>query len=727
MTYDPTEGLINGANLVNGLVQHGQATQDYVSGMFDQRAKLDAGRAVAGGDLEGAAGLLASRGDIEGAQALRTKAATTKSLKAYAGGDYAGAKQAAADAGDAPLLGAVTTDAEKEKADRAAWLGHAADALLQIKDPNRRQAAFQSSIVPTMKAMGLTDQQLSALGAQPLTDEGLNAFKAALGQVSKLTIHQDPNSGELLGVDPTGKVTVLHPGTRKPDWKPVKRADGSVEKYIDVNDPANQTDGGDAAPEPSGPVYDQIGSAAGAAGATPQEIAYLKRLGSVESSGNPKATNGASTGVFQFHPDTFARAGGGDINDVGDQTKAALKLSRNDRQALAVAGVQPTDANVYIMHQQGAGGGKALLTAPPEVGAVAALAPVYGGDETRATAAIAGNIGMPFKTAADKAAARAAAQHMTAGEFVDMWQNRWSGGPKASGGKSVAGDAPQADDGNLSDDAVEQAAERYITNGALPPMGMGKTGTQNRDKILNKAAEMEKATGRTGAEAVAAWAGVKANTATLADLTKTRGKVKSFEDNAVSNADLALSLAPKGAAPLNVPVINKWVQTGRKAVAGDPNVTQFDIALGTFLDEYAKITSGSTGGQGSTDASRREAYDRLSKYATQGQLAAGVATMKQEMGNRVAGLDKEIASTQAAISGGKGPPAPAATVAPRPDGWSKLLEPKQLATAKRFLGSRAPGGSQANPFVPTTQAQFDHLQPGQWFINPKDGQPMVKK
>ena len=46
MVYDPTEGLINGANLINGLVQHGQATQDYVSGMFDQRAKLDAGQAV---------------------------------------------------------------------------------------------------------------------------------------------------------------------------------------------------------------------------------------------------------------------------------------------------------------------------------------------------------------------------------------------------------------------------------------------------------------------------------------------------------------------------------------------------------------------------------------------------------------------------------------------------------------------------------------------------------
>jgi hypothetical protein len=45
-------------------------------------------------------------------------------------------------------------------------------------------------------------------------------------------------------------------------------------------------------------------------------------------------------------------------------------------------GIEPTDANAYIMHQQGAGGGKALLTAPPEVGAVAALTPVYGDEKT---------------------------------------------------------------------------------------------------------------------------------------------------------------------------------------------------------------------------------------------------------------------------------------------------------------------------------------------------------
>lgn len=714
MAYDPADGLINGANLVGGLINQGRKTEDYIGGLFDAHAKMKAGEAVARGDYGSAAGLLGARGMTDDAEALRGRETTTKALKAASAGDYQGAEDAAAAGGDTALYNSTSAAEAKDKTDRAAWLGHAADALLQIKDPNQRHQAFASSIAPTLKAMGVADDQISQIDQQSLSDQGLQAFKTTLGQHAKLSI-QKLDDGSLVGVDEsTGAIKELYKGGGKHDWKERKNADGSSE-WIDLNNPDAQ--GGDtstptATPAPTGGVYDTIAAKATGLNAKPDEVSYLQRLAQVESGGKTDARNGSSTGVFQFHPDTFAGLGGQDINDVGDQTKAALALQQRDRAALQAAGIAPTDANTYIMHQQGAGGGKALLTAPPETNAIAVLTPVYGSEKI-ARKAILGNGGN---------------EDMTAGDFVDYWQNRWSGGGKttATGPKSIKGDEAPRDDGSLSDDAAEQAAERYITNGTLPPMGQGKVGTQNRDKILNKAAEMEKLTGRTGAEAVAAWAGVKANTQALGQLTKTRSMVESFENTAIKNADLMLTLAPKGGGTTNSPVVNRWIQAGRKQIAGDADVSQFDIALGTFADEYAKIVSGSTGAAGTSDASRKEAYDRLSKYATQGQLQGGIATMKKEMHNRITSLKDQEASTKAAISGGTGDAHAAAAVAPRPDGWSKTLPAPQLKTAMKYKGAQGRGGDESNPLVPVNQAQFDKIAVGDWFINPADGKPLRK-
>lgn len=193
-----------------------------------------------------------------------------------------------------------------------------------------------------------------------------------------------------------------------------------------------------ATPAPTGGVYDQVGRISTQLGAGENESAYLRRLVQVESRGQGAARNGSSTGTFQFHPTTFAAAGGGDINSLADQTKAALTLSRHDRAALRQARIEPTDAATYLLHQQGTGGGLALLTAPPDVGAVAALTPVYR-NPAIALAAVAGNLGLPYKTPAQRAAANAKAQQVSAGDFVNLWRSRWSGRvdqSRSSGGTS---------------------------------------------------------------------------------------------------------------------------------------------------------------------------------------------------------------------------------------------------------------------------------------------------
>lgn len=199
---DPFEGLIKG--------------HDYVTGLFDQHARLQAGKAVATGDLTGASGLLASRGMLGEAQKLRDQQTSQTALTAYDAGDTAGALTAAAKGGDATLYGSLDSAQSKDQAERAQWLGHAADALLQIPDEAQRHAAFASSIAPVMKSMGVPEDQIAMIGNGQLTNENLTAFKATLGQVSSMSIQTTPD-GDVIGIDPkTGAVKVLHHSEAKP-------------------------------------------------------------------------------------------------------------------------------------------------------------------------------------------------------------------------------------------------------------------------------------------------------------------------------------------------------------------------------------------------------------------------------------------------------------------------------------------------------------------------------
>lgn len=61
-----------------------------------------------------------------------------------------------------------------------------------------------------------------------------------------------------------------------------------------------------------------------------------------------------------------------------------------------------------------------------------------------------------------------------------------------------------------------------------------------------------------------------------------------------------------------------------------------------------------------------------------------------------------------------------------PDGWRTRLTPAQLKTSQMFKGSLAKGGSQKNPFAPTSEDEFEKLPRGAYFINPADGRVLKK-
>lgn len=123
-----------------------------------------------------------------------------------------------------------------------------------------------------------------------------------------------------------------------------------------------------------------IQARAAAAGLAPDAQANMVMIGKLESSLNPRSrNNGQSTGLYQFHPATFAAAGGTDITDPTQQTDAAISLYKKNEQDLTDANIVATPTAMYLAHQQGIAGARALYGADPSTKAVDAIAPIYTG------------------------------------------------------------------------------------------------------------------------------------------------------------------------------------------------------------------------------------------------------------------------------------------------------------------------------------------------------------
>jgi hypothetical protein len=716
------------------------------AGMTQRRnaAATSAGGKMSAGDYQGAAADLYGAGDIQSGVAI-SRIGADQATQAHklarqqavqqklAAGDIAGAYE---DAGaDPELIGALDKVAAHSKETTATLAG----ALQALKDPATGQwlppelaRARYQEIKPTLQARGIDPRMLDGFDPTPANLEAIQG--QVLGLQEQLKMAAPKVVGKSL-VTPQGKPLYTDPTYEKV---------GADETLIEVGaggggDGAPGASGGGGAgagpaaeaPVPTGGIYAQVGQLAAAKGAQQPEVDYLKRLAQVESHGDPAAQNGRSTGLFQFHPDTFAGVGGHNINDVGDQTQAALALQRRDRASLHSLGIEPTDANAYIMHQQGPGGGRALLTAPPEVNAVAALAPVYG-NQKMAERAIVGNGGTP---------------DMTAGEFVDMWRKRWANGGapvQAGAGVSGAGGAGGALPGgakvlftgaakgggedDINDSAIKLQASKYLQTGVVPPFGMGRAGTTARNKFYNEAAKQADELHLSSADLVSGAYTTKALGASMTQMQKSLEATQSYEKTALANGELMLSLAPKGGGQTGIPVLNRWLQAGRKQIAGDPDVTKFDNAIGAFSEEYAKVMTGNLGNVAATDGARKDASERLAKYAAQDQLTQGYDVMKQEMENRNHAQEAQVAGIQAKLRAGITPGSPqdtpgAAPPPPKANPQASWTAPQQAAAKK--ADANATPGSQGNPFVPTTEAQYKKLPKGAHYIF-TDGRVMVK-
>lgn len=132
---------------------------------------------------------------------------------------------------------------------------------------------------------------------------------------------------------------------------------------------------------------------------------YLRGVAKIESGLNPSARNPKSTakGLFQFIDGTAKQYGLANPMDPVASTDAAARLARDNAKRLAaVLKRAPTKGELYVAHQQGAGGASKLFRQPDMLAAA-----LVGHDAVRL------NGGNPATT--------------TAGEFAQKWAGKLDG------------------------------------------------------------------------------------------------------------------------------------------------------------------------------------------------------------------------------------------------------------------------------------------------------------
>ncbi|HEX4571249.1 MAG TPA: transglycosylase SLT domain-containing protein, partial [Dongiaceae bacterium] len=137
---------------------------------------------------------------------------------------------------------------------------------------------------------------------------------------------------------------------------------------------------------------------------------YYARLRQLESGGDPNAVNPTSgaAGLFQFMPATASYYGLTDPTNQDQAYAAVQRLTADNASVLSRGfGRNPTDAELYLAHQQGAGGAMKLLSNPN-----AKAVDLVG------RAAVLSNGGT-----AD----------MTASDFTSMWKSRFGMSPTGNG------------------------------------------------------------------------------------------------------------------------------------------------------------------------------------------------------------------------------------------------------------------------------------------------------
>ena len=219
---------------------------------------------------------------------------------------------------------------------------------------------------------------------------------------------------------------------------------------------------------------------------------------------------------------------------------------------------------------------------------------------------------------------------------------------------------------DLTPEAIDAMAGRYMLDGTMPGLGLGKAATKARSLVMNKVAEKMTQEGQTPQSLVTNKVVVGGLQSEAKRLLGQRGPMLAFAQTADKNLSIAEGLSGK-VGRTGAPVINRWLLAGKREVAGDPDVSAFNAAVQVAVNEFAKVTSSATGGGVTSDQARKDIEGILNSAQNPEQFKAVVTTLRSDMKNRIDSYETQLQNIQKAAQGvgtqaGGGSPPTAAQV-----------------------------------------------------------------
>lgn len=190
----------------------------------------------------------------------------------------------------------------------------------------------------------------------------------------------------------------------------------------------------------------------------------------------------------------------------------------------------------------------------------------------------------------------------------------------------------------LPDESARALAEVYVDTGKTASVGARNTMAQVQ--IQSLVPQILKERGITEQQMRQGWGTVDAAKKDLDNQTKMQGQLSVFAENLQKNIS-GLADLREGLGPTAIPMFDKWVQGGRRAI-GDPNVDALDFQLRSIATEAAKLTANQLGISPLSEGARKDYDAILNSFKNWETIERVIHTMEADSFNR-------LSSTRSAI------------------------------------------------------------------------------
>jgi hypothetical protein len=210
----------------------------------------------------------------------------------------------------------------------------------------------------------------------------------------------------------------------------------------------------------------------------------------------------------------------------------------------------------------------------------------------------------------------------------------------------------------MTPEAFDQAAEKYVATGNLPPVGRGPNGMALQRALMNRGGELH-----PGEALAANSAEFKANEASLKKLQTNFDGVNAFENTALKNLD-QVALTGSKVPDLGTRFANVPVRMISAQMLGTPEMAQFRTALLTAQTEAAKVLASANATGVLSDSARHEAQEVLDGNLPFPAMMASINQLKTDFANRHESYANQISDIQKRLGNKNATPQADATAKP---------------------------------------------------------------